>query len=206
VRVVTLSDGRRLRVDAEQIARHTLAPGEEIDNTVAARLEARDLYLRARESAVRLLAVRSRSTAELRARLRQKRVPDPQIRAVLHDLTAAGYLDDLAFARTWIAGRMASRLLGVRRLRWELREKGVPSSLVDQAMHELAEGEGVAAAEERGARALVMRRLLAYRGLPPDRRARRIAGLLQRRGFAPSTISRILRTLGSPDLWETVDA
>lgn len=206
MRLVVLEDGRRLHVDAEQIARHGLTPGEAIEEDLLARLEARDVYLRAREAAIRLLAVRPRSTAELRARLRQKRIPEPQVRVVLRDLSAAGYIDDLAFARAWIAGRISSRRYGVRRLRWELREKGVPAALVDQAIQDVCGGEGgVTAVEERSARALVERRLRAYRGLASDRLARRIAGLLERRGFAPGTIVRVLRTLDRPDLAEALD-
>ncbi len=121
MRLLTLSDGQRLRVDAEQIARHGLAPGEAIEDALLDQLETRDLYLRARQIAVRLLAVRPRSVAEVRIRFRRRGIPDRQIRAVLRDLTAAGYLDDLAFARAWITGRMTSRLSGLRRLRWELR-------------------------------------------------------------------------------------
>jgi regulatory protein len=206
MRVVTVSDGRRLRVDAEQIVRHGLAPGEAIDGALVTRLAARDLYLRARDTALRILAVRSRSAAEMRARLRLKRIPEPLIRALLRDLGSLGYLDDLAFARAWIAGRRARRPSGIRRLRWELREKGVPGALIDQALREAGEGEGGIAMEERGARTLVERRLRAYRGLTPDRRARRIAGLLQRRGFAPETIARVLRTLGRSAVEEATDA
>lgn len=205
MRLITLNDGRRLRVDAEQIARYGLTSGEAIEDALLDQLETRDLYLRARQTAVRLLAIRPRSAAELRIRLQRSGIPDRQIRAVVRDLTAAGYLDDLAFARAWITGRMTSRLSGLRRLRWELREKGVPAPVIEQAIQEAFEGEGVATVEERCARALIARRLSAYQGLAPERRARRIAGLLERRGFAPGTIVHVLRELERPDPMEAVD-
>jgi regulatory protein len=205
MRLLTLSDGRRLRVDAEQIARRGLASGEAIEAALLDRLKTRDLYLRARQTAVRLLAIRPRSGAELRMRLQCSGIPDRQIRAVLRDLIAAGYLDDLAFARAWITGRMTSRLSGVKRLRWELREKGIAAPIIEQAIQEAFEGEGAASVEVRCARALIARRLSAYRGLAPERRARRVAGLLERRGFASGTIVHILRELERPDPGEAVD-
>ena len=124
-RVVVLSDGRSLRVDAEEIARAGLAPGEPLSDDLLERLAARDHYWRAREMAVRLLAARPHSTEELRARFRRGGVPDRHAQAVLDDLTEAGYLDDLAFARGWIASRLRRRPCGSARLRGELRERGV---------------------------------------------------------------------------------
>lgn len=193
MRTLVLDDGRRVRVDAEQMARHGLAPGEAIADDLLARLEARDLYLRAREMAVRLLAVRPRTTAELRSRLRRKGVVGDQVRRVIDDLTAAGYLDDPAFARAWVTGRMVSRLFGLRRLRWELREKGLPPPVIERAIREAFGEESAAAVEERSARAVLERRLPAYRRLASEVRIRRLAGLLARRGFASSTIARVLR-------------
>lgn len=194
MRLIILDDGRRVRVDAEQMARHGLVPGEAIADDLLTRLEARDLYMRAREMAVRLLAARPRTTAELRARLRRSGVSGDQIRKVISDLTAAGYLDDLAFARAWVTGRMVSRLVGLRRLRWELREKGLLPPVIEQAIREAYGEESFSAAEEECARAVIERRLPPYRRLAPEVRTRRLAGLLARRGFAASTIARVLRT------------
>ncbi len=185
------------------MAAYGLAAGEPVASDVLERLEARDAYVRAREMAIRLLAVRPRSTAELRARLRQRRVPDPQVRTVLDDLTQAGYLNDLAFARGWVAGRMASRPCGLGRLRWELREKGIAPAMIEQAIREAFGEEDLVSAEERCARQLVSRRSAVYRRLAPEARRRRLAGFLQRRGFAAGTIARVLRTTGWTGLVES---
>lgn len=194
MRLMLLDDGRRVRVDAEQMARYGLAPGEAIADDLLARLEAHDLYRRAREKAVRLLAIRPRTTAELRGRLRRSGVTGDLMRTVINDLTAARYLDDLAFARAWVTGRMTSRLFGLRRLRWELRQKGLPPPIIEQAIRETFGEESPSDAEEQRARAVIARRLPPYRRLAPEVRARRLAGLLARRGFASTTIARVLRT------------
>lgn len=199
LRRIVLDDGRSFRVDLEAMVRYGLSPGETIADDLLASLEARDAYLRTREAAVRLLAVRPRSTAELRLRLRQRRMPEEQVRVVVRDLVEAGYLDDLAFARTWLSARLASRPCGIRRLRWELREKGVPAPLIEQAIRETFGEEDPAAAEERYANAVLARRAGAYRRLPLEARFRRIAGLLERRGFAAGTIARVLRAAGRGD-------
>jgi regulatory protein len=196
-RLVVLADGRRLRVDVEQVARHTLEPGRSVDARVVARLEARDVYVRARERALRLLTIRPRSAAEIRERLQRDRVPEATIRAVVADLVQDQLVDDLTFARSWITRRMAARPYGARRVRWELHQKGVPPAIIDRVLKESVGNDiGVAETEERSAFALVRGRLRGYRGLAPARQARRIAALLERRGYAAGTIVRVLRALG----------
>ena len=204
--VVRLDDGRRLRVDAEEAARCGLAAGEVVEPRLVARLEARDGYLRARDRALRLLAIRPRSAAELRSRLMRYRIPPGTLRAVIADLDGRGYLDDLAFAKTWIAARLASRAYGVGRIRWELRQKGVPAAVIGRAVREAFEVDpDLAAAEERSASALVRRRLPACRRLSPAQRTRRIAAMLERRGFAHATIIRALRAIGEVEAAERFD-
>ncbi|HYM69979.1 MAG TPA: regulatory protein RecX [bacterium] len=204
-RVVVLDDGRALRVDAEELARHGIASGEAIPGDLAEQLETHGLYVRARDLAVRLLSIRSRSASELRLKLRQRGTPDAQIRAVIDDLTRVGYLDDLAFARGWVAARLGRRPCGAPRLRRELREKGVATALVEQAIREAYGEEDPSVAEERYARALVERRLRVYRHLSPGVRARRLAGLLERQGFSTRTIIRVLRAAGRPGVTGDVD-
>lgn len=219
---MVLEDGRRLRADAEEIARLGLEPGLVLDPALLALLEGRDAYGRAREAALRLLGARPRSTAELRARLRREGVPVESATSVITDLTRAGYLDDLEFARAWVRNRLAVRPCGALRLRSELRGKGVAASLIEQAIREVYGEEEAAVAqeaanaaggpaetgEERRARALAERRLRAYTRLGWDVRVRRLAALLQRRGFAAPTIARVLRTVqrSGSDRGDTSDA
>lgn len=205
-RLVILDDGRRLRVDVEQVARWGLEPGERAEPRLIARLEARDAYLRAREQALRLLAIRPRSAEEIRERLVRHQAPGAAIRAVIADLGADGLLDDLAFARSWITRRTSSHPVGARRIRWELRRKGVPPAVIDQALRaSLGDETDRARAEEHSALALVKRRLPAVRHLAPDRQARRLAALLHRRGFATAAIVRALRALGKGEVLEALD-
>ncbi|HET8999143.1 MAG TPA: regulatory protein RecX [bacterium] len=196
-RRVVLDDGRQLWVDVEQVARHRLEPGEPVDPRVIGRLLARDVYFRARERALRLLAARPRSAWEIRERLARDRVPETTVRAVIAGLVHDQLLDDLTFARAWISRRMAARPYGARRIRWELRQRGVTPAIIDHALKESVRDDGgISQTEERSALTLIRGRLSGYRYLTPARRTRRIAALLERRGYAAGTIVRVLRTLG----------
>ena len=206
LRLIVLEDGRRFRVDAEEVARLGLEPGVVLAPPALLLLESRDAYRRARETALRLLGARPRSTAELRARLRRAGAPLESVASVITNHTNDGYLNDLEFARAWVRNRLAVRPCGTLRLRSELREKGVAMPLIEQAIREVCGEEEAAVAEERRARDLAERRLRAYARLAWDVRVRRLAGLLRRRGFAAPTIARVLRTVQRSDRGEISDA
>jgi regulatory protein len=198
-RLLVLADGRQLRVDVEQMARHHLEAGAEVAPEIVASLQQRDAYLRARDRALRLLAVRPRSAAEMHAALRRHGLHERTIRAVLADLAASHIVDDEAFARAWVARRLG-QAQGARRIRWELRNRGVVPEVIDRAIAETGADSGTGRRlEEENALALVRRRLRRVAGLAPAQRARRVAGLLERRGFSAETIARVLRVLGQPD-------
>jgi regulatory protein len=205
-RIVTLEDGRQFRINAECAARLVLDPDLVLDPSTVAALEADDAHRRAREIAARLLAVRPRSTVEIRERLRRAGVAAESAGAVVRDLVALGYLDDLEFARAWIRGRLSVRTSGLLRLKAELREKGVATPLIEQAIRDTHGEEDIAIAEERRARELAERRLRTYARLAWDAKVRRLAGLLQRRGFAAATIARVLRTVERRSHVGTTDA
>ena len=120
--------------------------------------------------------------------LRQRGVPDEAAERVLGRFADVGLIDDALFARMWVTSRSRGRGLARRALAHELRRKGVDDETVRSAVDELSPDEEVATA-----RALVARRLPATRGLPPDVRVRRLAGLLARKGYPAGTAFRVVR-------------
>jgi regulatory protein len=160
------------------------------------------------EAAARYLEVRPRSVAEVRRRLTDAGYRPELIEGALERLTALGYLDDAAFARTWVESRDRARPRGARALRDELRRKGVGSEDVEAAIA-ARESAAVGAGEEElatrpddGARAVsriadeeAALRLLARRGGPvlrerdPRKRRAKAYALLARNGFDPSVCS-----------------
>ncbi|MGZ6272554.1 MAG: regulatory protein RecX [Candidatus Limnocylindrales bacterium] len=179
--------------------------------TVAARRERRatvddpEVVL---EAAAAFLAVRPRSIAETRRRLRTHGYRDELIQPVLERLVEYGYLDDEAFGRAWLESRDRAHPRGEMALRRELRQKGLERDTIEGLLRErtdrLAEdaehaatepGAGPPGAEPDVAAA---RRLLERKGRvlarEPDPRKRRARGyaLLARHGFDPDTIREAL--------------
>lgn len=142
----------------------------------------------AHSAALRLLAYRARSEAELRQRL-LRRFPSDDVERAIQSLKAQGYLDDADFARRWRESREASHPRSARRIRQELSQHGVAPDEIERAL-EGFDDEGNAM---RAARKYVP----SLRGLDYPTFARRLGTYLQRRGFSSSLIWRIVRQMWS---------
>ncbi|MTE21312.1 recombination regulator RecX [Streptomyces sp. TRM43335] len=143
---------------------------------------------RARAICLRLLTGTPRTRGQLATALRKRDIPDDVAEAVLSRFEDVGLIDDAAFADAWVESRHHGRGLARRALARELRNKGVDSELIDDAMERLDPEQ-----EERTARALVERKLRTTRGLDRDRRLRRLAGMLARKGYSEGLALRVVR-------------
>jgi len=186
---VTLDGGVTLRVRGEDIAALGIIPGAELDDDASGALRRRAQTAAALESALRLLAVRLRSRREITDRLQRKGYPADVVAPIVARLEEEGLLDDMRFSQAWVAGRLAMRPAGAVRLRQELRQKGVPSEIAERVVRAgLPEPD-----EHAGAIALAQARARRYRSEPRDVAYRRLAGVLQRRGFSSTAIAAALR-------------
>jgi len=120
--------------------------------------------------------------------LSKRGVDDQVAEQVLGRLSEVGMIDDTLFAQMWVTSRHRGRGLAGRALSHELRRKGVDDEVVREAVDGLDPEQ-----ELRTARELVARRLPATRGLAPDVRVRRLAGLLARKGYPAGTAFRVVR-------------
>ncbi len=178
-RVAVYVDGSHVfSVGEATVARWRLYTGRVLTEAELEELSAEGELERALADAYRLLSHRARATAELRARLRQKEHGEATVEAALERLTAAGLLDDLAFARAYTGAKRSESGWGEYRIRRGLAQLGVGEDLIDCVLGELF-GEGYEPTEEAF-------RLLCRRGTPaPPQEAaqRRAYHFLLRRGF-----------------------
>ncbi|HEV2105024.1 MAG TPA: regulatory protein RecX [Candidatus Eisenbacteria bacterium] len=145
----------------------------------------------AREAALRLLERTRRTRADLARRLRDKGYAPATVTAVLDRLAEVGLVDDVEFARAYLAGRWGRRPAGWRRLQQELRVKGVAEADVAAARARIEAREG--AVDELGtARKLAEQARPRYARLEPRAREQRLYALLARRGFDADVIRRAL--------------
>ncbi|MEU6007837.1 recombination regulator RecX [Streptomyces sp. NPDC047453] len=143
---------------------------------------------RARAICLRLLTGTPRTRKQLADALRKREIPDEAAEEVLSRFEEVGLIDDSAFADAWVESRHHGRGLARRALARELRTKGVDAALIDEAVGRLDADQ-----EEATARELVARKLRSTRGLDRDKRLRRLAGMLARKGYSEGLALRVVR-------------
>jgi regulatory protein len=106
-----------------------------------------------------------------------------------------GYLDDAAFARTYVESRQAATPRSRRALGFELSRRGVSRDQLDAALEDVSDVEAAYVAAQR--------RLRSLQGLDRQTFERRLGSFLNGRGFgygvARSTVERCWSELTRQD-------
>lgn len=134
------------------------------------------------------LSIKARSRRELEERLARRNVPEDVTGRLLDRFEEVGLVDDEAFARAWVEGRQRSRGLARTALAVELRRKGVADETAKAVLAEVDPG-----AEEEAARGLVRKKLRSMRGLDEQVAARRLVGMLARKGYPAGLAYAVVR-------------
>jgi regulatory protein len=162
----------------------------------------------ARQRALRRLARRDHSEAELQRALLRAGFPAPVVAATVERLRAEKYLDDQGFATRFATSRVVHHGLGRNRVRQALRARGVSRAIIDK---------GVAAAlrdvsEVEVLEVLARRYWRQHVRDEPVQRIRKLWVFLLRRGFPAGLVRERLSSLwprwreGLEDLPEPDDA
>jgi regulatory protein len=144
----------------------------------------------ARALCLRLLTARARSRAELAGQLKKRGYPDEVSAKVLDRLAEVGLVDDADFAERWVQLRRANAGKGKRALAAELRTKG----LDDDAIAVALDGLDTSAEHDRAVK--LVRTRLRRENLDGDHAkvARRLAGMLARRGYSETICFDVVKT------------
>ena len=134
------------------------------------------------------LSIKARSRRELEDRLARRKVPREVAAQLLDRFEEVGLVDDEAFARAWVEGRQRSRGLARSALKVELRRKGIDDETARTVLDEVDPG-----AEEEAAVALVRKKLRSMRGLDEQVAARRLVGMLARKGYGAGVAHAVVR-------------
>ena len=153
-----------------------------------------DLRRKTFERAVKLLAAKPRSVAELRERLlRGKNTNSEVVENVIARLREYGYLNDEHFAFSYASYKVKQRPLGRRRLERDLKFKKVDSAVANQAL-ELVFTE---TPEEQLIDQAIAKRV-RLRGKPKNRlEAKSLFDHLLRQGFQFELVSERVRALAT---------
>jgi regulatory protein len=152
----------------------------------------------AKKYAFRLLGYKSRSEKELRERLEKKGFSEGNITCTLKHLKENGYIDDHALALNLRHQAFNNKLLGHKRAKMLLSNRGLPGEIVDSALQydEEAEAEKI--------QKLIDKKLKTMGNYLDKKNEKRLWDFLVRKGYTFSTIRRAFQYLKRT--WEKEDA
>jgi SOS response regulatory protein OraA/RecX len=178
---VELDGAAWAEVDSEVVLARGLTQGQTLDERECEGILADDEFLRARRSAAILLYTRSRSVAELRRLLAERRFSPATVERTLAHQADLGGLDDARFAGEFARRQLKRGGVGTRRVRERLRQLGVASGAIEAALGDEPAAQGEAQTES--ARRFIEKRAARLQNDPPDARRRKIVQALRRAGF-----------------------
>jgi regulatory protein len=145
------------------------------------------------DRALNYLALRARSTAELRRRLLDKGADSADVEQVLDRLTQQGLLNDTDFARQFARTKLLTAGASRFRIARELTRKGVSREVADRAVQTLVEEEGVD--PSAAIRRVAEKKWRTLAGLDDATARRRLYAFLARRGFNPDEIRSVMHSI-----------
>lgn len=150
-------------------------------------------------TALKFLASRPRSVAEVRDRLASKGFEAGDAENAVNSLIQAGYLDDEKFAETLCGSRVRYKNWGPVKIACELKRKGVREDIISSALGAI----GVVAEAETAKTALKKWAKKNGVALPVDRKdskaVERAFRFLKGRGFSNAVIFKALGAGERPD-------
>jgi regulatory protein len=141
-----------------------------------------------KDYALKLLSARSYTEKGLERKMRQKGYNIEDITEVISWCRTQRFVDDREYALSFIRSRDILKPRGQRVLRMELMAKGVPVSIIDDALTAVFENRD----ERQLAAEVLSRKLPAWRTLGREIKRRRAYSLLARRGFNHNIICEVL--------------
>jgi regulatory protein len=145
------------------------------------------------EYAIRALARRMHSVAELKRKLRNRCHEESTVDRVVTRLKDQKYLSDATYAASYAAFRRDNEKFGPRRVATDLKVKGVHADVIEKAVDEAYS----AVSEEELARAFLRRKRLKKPA--GNREAARIFRALMRAGFGVATSIKALKNWSVDD-------
>ena len=201
---VVLSDERTFTIATEAVLTLGLSRDTPVDAQLEAKLVDADVWFRAKDTALGLIARRAHARRELRDKLYRKEYPGRVIHRVLDHLEEIGLVDDRAFAEAYVRDRVKLKPRGRRALRAELAKKGVRDEAdpAIEAVFEDAEVDDRVLARDAAAGWLARQRpkILdaldeGFRSDAGQKALRRYLGWMGRRGFGAGVSRGVLDEL-----------
>ncbi len=134
-----------------------------------------------------LLKFRLRSEKEIRLRLKKKKFDQKIIEETVAFLKDKEFINDNYFAQAWLESRL-KRPLGLRRIKEELRQKGIDKEIINSQISEIKKDYS----EEEIVAEIAKARFNRLKNIERELAKRRLYAYFLRRGFSPEIVIDVL--------------
>lgn len=119
-----------------QVLDQKIHVGLELTEPQLAELKHASDFGKAYERALMYVMLRPRSTREMHDYARRKKWTPEDTAAIIEKLIAKRYINDRAFAKSWVESRALTKKMSLKKLRLELKQKGVADSIIADVLEE----------------------------------------------------------------------
>lgn len=185
-----------LGIDESVIVKCSLSVGKEVSDEFLENIVKTEELTKAFNTAMSSLSFRARSTKEIEKKLKEKGYDPLIINQVIERLSEYGYLNDVAFAESFIKEKQNFKKAGKRMLKRDLYQKGIEKETIDQLIEDNVSDED----EYERALELALKKSSSFStNENRNSKYRKLSGLLARKGYSYDIISKVIRKVLSAD-------
>ena len=140
-------------------------------------------------AALNFLSYRQRSEKEIRNKLKEKEYEENYINRAISFCKEQNYIDDEAFAISFIKDKQNLNNLGQYRIKRELMLKGIDEDIIEKVLIEDKDEEYDRAFE------IASKKFSSYKDDDRNKVYRKLSGFLQRKGYSFDIVRKILKEL-----------
>lgn len=168
-------------LDESQILSTGIRIGKEYTEAELEALKDESAFGKAYARALEYIMRRPRSIKEMRDYAWRKQWEKPITERVMNRLVEKGYLNDTKFAESWVRHRALGKPMSERKLRLELKQKGVAEDIINEVLAQNEEFDELA-----GLKQLVAKKRARYSD------EQKFIAYLARQGFSFDDIKQVL--------------
>lgn len=182
---IDLEEGEPLFINADVAAEYHLSPGIELPESALMEIVRVNDLRRAKERALYLLDARDYSYVEMFKKLEQN-YPEDICYEVLGRLAELGCINDRRYAERWAEHLCLTKKFGYYRAREELKRKGIPDELINDALEPYKEDSCGRIKE------LIEKKYARY--LTDEKGVNKVKAALARMGYGYSEINQAIKS------------
>lgn len=153
------------------------------------------VYARYYNLSLRYLSYRPRSEKEVSDYLKEKAkraesLTPEIIDQIITKLKAYKFIDDQAFIKFWFESRTKFKRKPLKVVRFELTQKGIKRSLIDDYLEDLEESLDL---DLENAKSLAKKKMEFYRNIDPKKRNEKVMRYLIGKGFSYDVVKKVIK-------------